>query len=131
MTPKPFRYPYRGADPQAPYVLLNVTHPTEEDTARDIPALVDTGADQTILPTKLLELLRVPESGAATIRGFDNKPDVYKLYVIRLQIRDLPVIELEVVGSEAVTHAIVGRDVLNRYDIRLDGPNRVMLISDA
>ncbi len=131
MTPTSARYPYRGADPPAPYVLLNLAHSTGPEILRDIPALADTGADSTVLPSKLLASLRVPEFGAMTVRSYDDRQDSLKTYIVRLQIRDLPVIELEVIGSDFISTAIVGRDVLNRYDIRLDGPNRVMLVSDT
>ena len=125
------RYPYRGADPPAPYVLLNVFHPTDADAVLDVPALADTGADISVIPVAVIASVRAKRLGTIPIRGFDNRPDSLTVYLVRLQVRDLPVIELEVVGSDSVSTAIIGRDVLNRYDIRLDGPNRVMLISDA
>ena len=128
---KPFRYPYAGGNPPAPYVLLNLFHPTDADAVRDVPALADTGADITVIPLAVIGSVRGIPTGTSPILGYDNKPDTLTTFAIRLQIRDLPVIELDVVGSDRVSTAIVGRDVLNRYDIRLDGPNRVMLISDA
>ncbi len=128
---KPFRYSYSGPHPAAPFVLLNVFGTTDENTVKNLPALADTGADISVLPIAVLETVRAVRIGDIPIKGFDNRPSKLTLYSIRLQIRDLPVLEVEVVGSDTVTHAIVGRDVLNRYDIRLDGPNRAMTISDA
>ena len=128
---KPFRYPYADGNPPAPYVLLNLFHPTDADVVRDVPALADTGADITVIPLSVIASVSGIPSGTAPVLGYDNKPDTLTTYAIRFQIRDLPVILVEVVGSEAVTHAIVGRDVLNRYNITFDGPNLVMTISVA
>lgn len=126
---KPSRYPYAGGNPPAPYVLLNLFHPTDADAVRDVTALADTGADITVVPLSVIGAVNGIPTGTTPVLGYDNKPDRLTTYAIRFQIRDLPVIEVEVVGSDAVTHAIVGRDVLNRYNITLDGPNLVMTIS--
>ena len=63
------------------------------------------------------------------VEGFDGRPRVLPVYLVVLQVRDLPPVEVRVVRG-AVTNAILGWDVLNRYKVTLDGPGQVMTISD-
>lgn len=124
-----FVYRYAAGDPPAPGVLLNLAHPVTGRRTEGVPALVDTGADLSVLPDRLvtdLGLLRVDEQ---VVEGFDGGPRVLSVYLVILQVRDLPPVEVRVVRGD-VTNAILGRDVLNRYKVTLDGPGQVMTISD-
>lgn len=126
-----FRYPYSPGSPPAPAVLLNLSHPT--DTAlrvENLPALVDSGADQSVVPDRVILALRLDGLDLINVQGYDGSTRALPIYLIRLQVRDLPPVEVEVIGGTDSTDAILGRDVLNRYTIVLNGPAGRLTVSD-
>ena len=110
--------------------MLNLTHPITGQRIGDIPALVDTGADQSVIPDRIVAALGLIQLDQQLVRGFDGTPRTLATYYIRIQVRDLDLIDLEVIASPTVDNAVLGRDVLNRYKVTLDGPALVMTISD-
>ena len=96
----------------------------------DIPSLIDTGADQTVIPSELIERLALPQSNQQIVQGFDGGIVVLPTVFLNLQVRNLTSIELEVIASDNLNHVILGRDVLNRYFITLDGVNGRIDISE-
>ena len=126
-----FHYPYKvpGPDrPAAAYVLLKVAAHDSDDWHPDVPALVDTGADQTVLPDKVVEALGLMPFDVVTVSGFSEEPLDRPVYSVRLIVRDFPPLHLPVLGGWSDPYAILGRDVLNLYRVVLDGPNLRMEI---
>jgi hypothetical protein len=125
-----FRYRYAAGNPPAPSVLLNLAHPVTGRRLADVPALADSGADQTVIPERLVEPLGLLRLDQEVVRGFDGTPQLLPTYLVLLQVRDLAPVEVEVIASPRVDNAVVGRDVLNRYRVMLDEPAMVMTITD-
>jgi len=126
-----FRFRFAPGTPPAPAVLLNLTHPVDLTLrAHNQAALVDTGADQTVVPARLVTDLRLVERDAVEVRGYDGTARTLSTYLVRLQVRDLPPIDVEVIASSDVPNVVLGRDVLNRYTITLDGPAGRLTVSD-
>jgi predicted aspartyl protease len=119
----PFTYCYANENPPAPFVLAVVSNPDGSASASDLPAKVDTGADQTVIPSALAGQLALKEVGRLVLAGLGGHRTELPLYEIRLVIRELAPIVIEVAASDGEPHIILGRDVLNRYKIVLDGPN--------
>lgn len=124
-----FRYRYSAADPPAPTVLLRLTHPTADVSADDLPGLIDTGADQTVVPKRVADHLGLTQLDQQLVRAFDGTPHLLPTAVVRLAVRGLSPAEVEVIVSDGVRYIVLGRDVLNRYVIALDGPNTVLHIT--
>jgi predicted aspartyl protease len=122
-----FRYPYKLAtvgSPPAPFVLLNVAALGSDEWEMNVAALADTGADVTVIPDNLVETLGLVALDSLPTMGLGGTVTHRKTYGVRLLIRDLPAVEIEVVGSADWKYAILGRDVLNRYRVVFDGPNQ-------
>jgi len=64
------------------------------------------------------------------IFGIEQKAFRSRVYLVSAKIRELPTIELEVL-SWTGTYALIGRDLLNRVRIVLDGPEHVLTIEGA
>jgi predicted aspartyl protease len=124
------RYRYAPGDPPAPSVLLNLTNPTTGAVAQDVSGLLDTGADWTVIPVRVAAALSLPQLDREVVQGFDGRRQEVPTYALIRQVRDLPPVRVEVLGSADIPHAILGRDVANRYRITLDGPGQRMDISD-
>lgn len=114
---------YANESPPAPYVLVIVSRPNGSAHAPDLPAKVDTGADRTIIPTALATQLALEEVGRLTFVGLADQQIELPIYEVTLVIRDLDPIDVKVAASDGEPHVLLGRDVLNRYRIVLDGPN--------
>jgi predicted aspartyl protease len=119
----PFTYRYANEDPPSPFVLVIVSRVGGAQPTRDLPGKVDTGADRTIIPAVLAEQLALREVGRVQFSGLGGSVSELPIYEVQLVIRDLPPITVEVAASEGEPHVLLGRDVLNRYKIVLDGPN--------
>jgi len=127
-----FQYPYRVATPDEPpagFVLLNIRGIGSDEGVTDLAALADTGADQTVIPTRIAEQLGLIPSRHVHVSGFDGVGASRPVYLIRLIVRDLPEIEVPVIGAWQFRYAILGRDVLNLYRVVFDGPNQRLEIS--
>lgn len=95
----------------------------------DLPAKVDTGADQTVIPALLAEQLALREARRVRFGGLGGVETELPTYEVQLVIRDLAPVTIEVAASEGEPHVLLGRDVLNRYLVVLDGPNGKLVIS--
>lgn len=127
-----FHYPYRTVNPDEPpaaFVFLNLRGVDSDETVTDLAALVDTGADQTVIPTPIAERLKLTPHRHVHVTGFDGVGEHRPVYLVRLVVRDLPEIEIPVIGAWEVKYAILGRDVLNRYRAVFGGPNLRLAIS--
>ena len=52
------------------------------------------------------------------------------MYLVDVQIGDIVLPGIEVVGDEVVDEIVVGRDVLNQLSVLLDGPNETITVSE-
>ncbi|MDR5682658.1 MAG: hypothetical protein QN163_01345 [Armatimonadota bacterium] len=114
-------YPYDAArTPPAPVLPLAVMPPVGTDAVA-LRALVDCGADLTVLPAGTAARVRLPRIGALTVRGISGKTVRVPLYAARLRMSGAEVV---VEAAELGAEALVGRDVLNGWVVTLDGPAR-------
>ncbi len=91
-----------------------------------LPALVDSGADITVVPLQLAVDLELPAVGSMTVYGFGGEALPAVIYAATLQIGGAEEIaEVLAVGDEG----LVGRDLLNRWRVTLDGPRLRLTLS--
>jgi predicted aspartyl protease len=87
-----------------------------------LPAIVDTGADVTMLPLNLLTSLGEGSIGLAYLRSAWGARTSVQLFIVDLQVEAIVLPGITVAATEQTTEAILGRDVLNRLVLVLDGP---------
>ena len=113
--------PYSTAyDPPCPVLTLRVAAPRRADGVA-LVGLVDTGADMTLIPETLGRSLGLPvvsRLGITGVTGIAERADVVAATIELAGRRVLA--EVVAFGDET----IVGRDLLNRLMLRLDGPGR-------
>ena len=109
-------------DPPAPVAIVSLRRSGEHDLVGDVPLLIDTGADITLLPRWALARLGIAPQPNVTYEIFDFEGNRSKV-----QAADLDMIFLNKAfrGRYLLTdeqHGILGRDVLNTLRVLFDGP---------
>jgi predicted aspartyl protease len=87
--------------------------------------LVDTGADVSLIPQRLAVELNLAPADAMIVEGFDGERQQLPLFAVDVTVEDIHLTGLEVVAYPT-DHAILGRDVLNRFRLLLDGPAQLL-----
>ena len=105
--------------PVASVILVN--HQTGERTAV-LPGKVDTGSDVTIIPHDIAVRLGLELEGTAWLRGTDRRRTHHRTYYTAVEVEQY---EVGVIGCVAANrdNILLGRDILNRFFLTLDGPN--------
>jgi len=110
-------------EPPAPFAQVNIRNPNTDTTQSNVPMLIDTGADVTLIPRFVAnELGLVPSTDISyELEGFEgstvNASVVHlELYFLGRTFRGQFLLIDEV-------HGILGRNVLNALALFYDGPN--------
>jgi hypothetical protein len=114
---------YDGAlfNPPAPVARVSLRNPLSGVVIADVPMLLDTGADVTLLPRMIVERLGIPVAvgGGYELIGFDGSRSVAP--IVRA---DLLLLSWTFKGQFLVVNqewGLIGRDILNHISLLLDG----------
>lgn len=123
--------PYdHGIDPPAPFVKVVVQHPTTDQRSTPLLAQLDTGADISGIPRRVAEELELTAIRLIPIEGYDDVRAQLSTYIIALEVAGARFRYLEVVPLPG-EHALLGRDVLNHFYARLNGPELTFDLSPS
>ncbi|MDR7555588.1 MAG: hypothetical protein QN157_08280 [Armatimonadota bacterium] len=99
--------------------------PPRAEPATAVAALVDSGADVTVLPDGLPQALRLPQVGEVTVRGVAGTARV-PVFAAEVEVAGgRRIAEVVGVGGEV----LLGRDLLNQWVVTLDGPRRSLQVA--
>lgn len=116
-------------DPAMPNVDITIVKPgTYEE--RTVVAVIDSGADATFIPERLLKQLKISQTGWVSVRGVAGFSYRVPTYIALLKIQELPIGFVRVGGDQHSNHVILGRDVLNQFIVTLNGLANVVTLSD-
>ena len=117
------KFPY-DSNYQPPFPAVQVAlHNREEGlqtSARS--ALLDSGADASLVPIVFLREIVAPALTDTRIRSHWGEWRLAQLFVVDVEIEDIMLPGIFVVGDEQGDEIVLGRDVLNKMRIFLDGP---------
>ena len=116
-----YRYS-RNYYPPAPIVEVTFVSVAENLRVGPLPAFVDSGADGTLAPADYLDGIRAPSTVEMSVRSQWGESRRVLLYLVDVQIGDVTLPGIEVVGDEASNEIVLGRDVLNQLRVLLNGP---------
>jgi predicted aspartyl protease len=123
--------PYQTAY-RPPFPALTILLTSDDGRLGPFPALLDSGADATLVPTQMLEEAGAVESGWVTLRSHFGHRQRVQRYLISIQINGILLPGQYVIGDDTGNEIILGRDVLNRLPLFLDGPQQQTdLLDDA
>ncbi len=119
-----------GYLPPAPVANVTFMSPTDSSLNFAANALLDTGSDVTVVPDWLPTRLRLIPMGDAIVAGFDGTSRRLLVYDLSLNIGQLSLSHVRVIAAP-INEFILGRNVLNLLDLRLNGPQLVLEILNA
>ena len=105
-----------------PILDVWIAAPEERAWSGPFIAIVDTGADFTIVPLSLLSSLNPPVVRPATLSSQWQEEYFIYVYEIDLRLGNAVLPAIDVAGDPHSNEVLLGRNVLNRLDLRLQGP---------
>lgn len=130
MSQAGFRY-FTGVEPPAPYVNLLLSAPGSTRDRLKVPAQIDTGAYKTVIPLALVEPPGLTQVRELRVEGLDGAIVLLDTFLIELTIDGLSPVTVEALTSQAEVVVLLGRDVLNRYRIELNGRALVLTVTQS
>jgi predicted aspartyl protease len=121
------RVPFdRRYSPPAPHLEIRLAAPDEAFAERFLNALVDTGADATIVPVRHIEPLGLQVDNRKVLRSPWGERRLVNVYLLDVGIDDIRLPLIEIVADDRGSEVILGRSVLNRLVMVLDGPKQIL-----
>ncbi|MEW6679553.1 MAG: retropepsin-like aspartic protease [bacterium] len=94
-----------------------------------IEGIIESGAEMTVIPKWAIERLELSPVSMVEVRTWDGRISKIPGYLINLSIGNLIIKNLEVVSFDQDI-ALLGRDVLNKFVITLDGKRGILEIKE-
>lgn len=117
------KYPY-DADYEPPFPAVQVVLSNSEEGLHTdaLDAVMDTGSDGTLVPIAYLRQILVSPLTDTRIRSHWGEWRSVQLFVVDLTIGNLTLPGVFVVGDDQGDEIVLGRNVLNKLRLLLDGP---------
>lgn len=109
-------------DPPAPVAYVTLRNPLTGVSLSDVPMLIDTGADATLLPQDYVDQLGIEpdENTLYEVQGFDGEIKFAKMVKLELYFLNRKFAGQFLLLDQPM--GILGRNILNSIPILLDGP---------
>ncbi len=95
------------------------------------PAILDTGSDATLIPLTHLRTIGAEETSPGWMVGITGDRQPVSLYFVDVYLGQLAFPGIRVIGDRTANEIILGRDVLNKLSLFLDGIQQQSSLLDA
>jgi predicted aspartyl protease len=116
-----YRYS-KDFSPPAPVIEISVSVPLSKDST-SLTALIDSGADITVIPERIISQLNMRRVDSALASGFGRGVTEATVYAAILSIEGVLKPRIYRVLGWRENYTLLGRDLLNQLMTVLDGPN--------
>ncbi len=115
-------------DPPAPVFQVTVANPLNRRLRQTLPALLDTGSDITAVPEETLARFKLYPIRQLQFEDLHANTSIVFTYKVRFTVTEIIIPQIEVVPT-GLNFVVLGRDILNRFDLHLYGPQLAFEIS--
>ncbi|MCI0490231.1 MAG: retroviral-like aspartic protease family protein [Blastocatellia bacterium] len=116
-------------NPPAPVADVTVAHPVTGDESGALRGKLDTGADITVIPERLVAQLSLTPKGQIWTRGYDGTYSQRPVYYVRMSVEGFLVASVRCIVTPR-SNVLLGRNVLNRFFITLDGKHKSFSLTE-
>ncbi|PKO23681.1 MAG: hypothetical protein CVU38_02805 [Chloroflexi bacterium HGW-Chloroflexi-1] len=117
--------------PPAPALQISLGYPAGVLSVGPVTAIVDTGADGTLIPRVLIEDVGAPFVDDVRIRSHWGEWRNAPVFAVDIGVGEMRLPGVEVVGDEWGQEIVLGRNVLNRLVLLLDGPHGLVRLLNS
>jgi len=118
------KYDDRRFEPPAPLALVTLRDPESSRIQSDVPMLIDSGADVTLLPNYVVEALgvQINTEMQRELMSFDGSTSFAQVVRLELRFQGRTFRGQFLITQDDV--GVLGRNILNRVAIALHGPRQ-------
>jgi predicted aspartyl protease len=114
--------------PSAPVIAIRLSAPAKAAAERPVEALIDTGADFCIAPRAVLNRINARRKTSIRIRGQWSAPFQAARYIVDIHLEEGVLPAVDFIADPNGNEIILGRNVLNKLKLLLDGPAETLEI---
>ena len=107
--------------PPVPVLSVRLAAPGEAARVGPLAAIADTGSDGTLIPSHYLEMAEAIDLGDVLLSGVLGESREAHLFEIDIHVDGLVLPSVAVVGDDQGEEVILGRNLLNKLILLLDG----------
>jgi len=115
--------------PAIPVLQVRLAFPEQAFNIGPVNAIVDTGADGTLIPQTILDQLGASLVDQIRVRSHWGEWRTMKIYTVDIEVANMRLPVVEAAGDPG-QEIILGRNVLNRLKLVLDSPSKQTTIVD-
>jgi len=122
-----FKYDSNYNGPPVPVIKLKISNPGTQSITEDI-FLVDCGADMTSIKKEIFDILDLHYSSYTTVSSATGQEDKRFIAIVQIQTPFGFNEPIEVIIEPKTNENLLGRDLINKWKVLLDGPKQQMTI---
>jgi predicted aspartyl protease len=125
-----YEYDTKYAGPAMPVAEIQVARADYFDNPFVLRALIDSGADATMIPIRHLKRIKAKKVDERRVRDTSGLSYPVDIYAVSITVGPFKHPAIEVVGNLQSEDTILGRDILNHLIVTLNGLAYIAEISD-
>lgn len=111
-----------------PTLTVRLYSPVSDTFSTSVEAIVDTGSDASLIPLGRLLELGAEETAPGWLVTITGERKPISLFFIDVYVGESALSGIRVIAGPDTNEVIIGRDVLNKLPLFLDGPESTLII---